>query len=381
MIKIFKKEQRTELGRTMMEMLATLVIVGVIIIGSVWGYRFALDIIMANSIVTGVRARSIVMGQQRVLGIPLNLQEFIEDGQEKDLIFGRFEVKAYNDYKNATDASKYQGNAVENCGIDDDIQVMEVFDVPYNVCEHLKKLEFIDPTCNAINGSVYMHQDGLESSSVECIADGPAQEPPTGIYDDGLNREFHNVLTFVFDDGVGMKCSKGMDCPTGCCEEGVCVRLEEGKQCYCDKCEESDGEGGCKPKAKGQTCIYPSQAPCCCDGEGNIVNCPLEPPSSSGGVEDSTNPDGSSSSSGGGGDPTDPDPDNPDNSDEESCDENKDPCCGFEVYPEYNCGMPGPQRAWYCCNPKKDPHECHFDCHNSWYPQTDDYYGLECCLD
>ena len=162
MMKIFKKSYRTEVGRTMVEMLATLVIVGVIVIGSVWGYRFALDIIMANSIVTGVRARSIIIGQQRVLGIPVNLQEFIEDGQDKDLIFERFEVKAYNDYKNATDASKYQGNAVENCGIDDDIQVMEVFDVPYRVCEYIKNLEFVDPTCNAINGSAYMHQDELD---------------------------------------------------------------------------------------------------------------------------------------------------------------------------------------------------------------------------
>ena len=73
MIKIFKKNYRTEVGRTMVEMLATLVIVGIVIMGSIWGYRVALDIIMANSIVTGVRARSIIVGQQRVLEIPLNL--------------------------------------------------------------------------------------------------------------------------------------------------------------------------------------------------------------------------------------------------------------------------------------------------------------------
>ena len=184
-----------ETGRSMVEMLGVLAIIGVLTVASFWGYRFALDIIMANSIVTGVRARSVVIGQQRVLGIPLNLHEFIEDGQEKDLIFDRFEVKAYDDYKNANNASSYQETAISSCGIDENIQVMEVFDVPYNVCERLKTLEFTDPTCNAINGRAYMHQDGMVSSVVECIADGPVQEPPTGIYDDGLNREFHNVLT------------------------------------------------------------------------------------------------------------------------------------------------------------------------------------------
>ena len=75
-----------ETGRSMVEMLGVLAIIGVLTVASFWGYRFALDIIMANSIVTGVRARSVVIGQQRVLGIPLNLHEFIEDGQEKDLI-------------------------------------------------------------------------------------------------------------------------------------------------------------------------------------------------------------------------------------------------------------------------------------------------------
>ena len=63
MIKIFKKQYRTETGRSMVEMLGVLAIMGVVTIGSIWGYRYSLDVIMANSIVTGVRARSIIVGQ------------------------------------------------------------------------------------------------------------------------------------------------------------------------------------------------------------------------------------------------------------------------------------------------------------------------------
>ena len=270
MQKIINRLKITETGRSMVEMLAVLVIVGILTVASFWGYRFSLSIIMSNSIVTGVRARSIVIGQQRVLERPLNLHEFIDSETGKDLIYGRFEVKAYNDYKNtdAAEASKYQSDIVTNCAIGDGVQVMEVFDVPYDVCEYIKGLDFPDPTCNTINGQVY----GKGSVTAKCIAD----EPPAVPNEDGLvgrlEGEFKNILAYVFDDGVGSYCNVNVDCPTNCCVEQKCVRVEE---CPCDPCQERDAAtGNCVPRAKGKTCDV--KVPCCCDGEGRMIDCGCE---------------------------------------------------------------------------------------------------------
>jgi len=51
----------SEAGRTMVEILAVLAIVGVLSIGSISLYRYSLNVIMANSIVTGVKARSVIV--------------------------------------------------------------------------------------------------------------------------------------------------------------------------------------------------------------------------------------------------------------------------------------------------------------------------------
>ncbi|MDY6407841.1 MAG: hypothetical protein SPL08_03970, partial [Pseudomonadota bacterium] len=118
-----------ETGRSMVEMLGVLAIMGVLTIGSLWLYRYSLDVIMANSIVTGIKARSIIVGQQRVLQQELNLKEFHPDTEE-DLIYNRFEVEAYNDYKNECQGEGCS-KVITNCNIGDNVQVMEVYDIPY----------------------------------------------------------------------------------------------------------------------------------------------------------------------------------------------------------------------------------------------------------
>ena len=94
-----KNKGNSESGRSMVEMLGVLAIIGVLSIGAIWLYRYSLNTIMANSIVTGVKARSVIVGQQRVLQQELNLKEFHPETEE-DLIYDTFEVVAYNDYKN-----------------------------------------------------------------------------------------------------------------------------------------------------------------------------------------------------------------------------------------------------------------------------------------
>ena len=226
-----------ESGRSMVEILGVLAIMGVLSIGGIWLYRYSMDMIMANSIVTGVRARSVIVGQQRVLEQPLNLQEFHPE-TEKDLIFGKFEVEAFNDYNQECTEAGCQKVAL-NCAIadKDKVQALEVYDIPYDVCEKLKRLQFVDPTCNTINGDVYMRFDGWTSPQINCIPDGSLPEDNIG-QDSSvlLAGEYHNVATFVFDNGVGEDCECDADCGTGCCLEHVCVPSDGREQCTECRC-------------------------------------------------------------------------------------------------------------------------------------------------
>ncbi|MDY6407973.1 MAG: hypothetical protein SPL08_04675, partial [Pseudomonadota bacterium] len=283
-----------ETGRSMVEMLGVLAIMGVLTIGSLWLYRYSLDVIMANSIVTGVKARSIIVGQQRVLQQELNLKEFHPDTEE-DLIYNRFEVIPFNDYKNECQGEGCS-KVITNCNIGDNVQVMEVYDIPYRVCENLKKLQFVDPTCNAVNGDVYMRMDGYKSPEIKCIPDGEVPATTEGQDKSALlNTEYQNIATFVFDNGVGEGCETDNDCfVTGCCDKElhVCVP-PDGRECTppkCEICEKFDEEDGiCAPNEdkEGKRCAneYDSTTGksryLCCDHRGHC-NQPCDPdPSSS----------------------------------------------------------------------------------------------------
>ncbi len=233
----------SETGRSMVEMLGVLAIMGVLTVGVMLGYRYAMDRILTNSIITGVRARSVIIGQQRVLGHPLNLSEFHPD-TEKDLIYGRFEVKAFNNYE-------YEGEAS---------QALEVYNIPRRVCENIRMLTFPDETITLVNGS----------EMGECITDGE-REDTGGLHDGGdyFTAEYHNVVTFIFA-GLGEACSVNQDCLEGLC----CVSLEEGgRGCLpcddptdCDPCQEWK-DGKCVNKAEGARCLWtPSRDGCCTAG-------------------------------------------------------------------------------------------------------------------
>ena len=230
----------SETGRSMVEMLGVLAIMGVLTVGVMLGYRYAMDRILTNSIITGVRARSVIIGQQRVLGQPLNLSEFHPD-TEKDLIYGRFEVKAFNNYE-------YDG---------EESQAMEVYNIPRRVCENIRMLTFPDETVTLVNGS----------EMGECITDGE-RENTGGLHDGGdyFTAEYHNVVTFIFA-GLGEACSVNQDCLEGLC----CVSLEEGgRGCLpcrsptdCDPCQEWK-DGKCVNKAEGSQCSWTTGATGCC---------------------------------------------------------------------------------------------------------------------
>ncbi len=66
----------SESGRSMVEMLGVLAIMGVLAVGGVAGYRYAMDKYNANEILNEVRKRAVTVSQQRILGQPIDLSEY-----------------------------------------------------------------------------------------------------------------------------------------------------------------------------------------------------------------------------------------------------------------------------------------------------------------
>ena len=78
-----KKDTRmlkNESGRSMVEMLGVLAIMGMLSIGGIAGYRWAVDKNEANTILNEVRKRAVTISQQRILGHNINLDEHGTDG-------------------------------------------------------------------------------------------------------------------------------------------------------------------------------------------------------------------------------------------------------------------------------------------------------------
>ena len=69
-------EIKMENGRSMVEMLGVLAVAGVLSIGGVAGYRYAMDKMNANDIINEVRKRAVTASQQRILGQNVNLSEY-----------------------------------------------------------------------------------------------------------------------------------------------------------------------------------------------------------------------------------------------------------------------------------------------------------------
>ena len=62
------KQEKSESGRSMVEMLGTLAIIGVLSIGGIAGYTYAMNKSKANDILDGVSKRAVVVSQQLIMG-------------------------------------------------------------------------------------------------------------------------------------------------------------------------------------------------------------------------------------------------------------------------------------------------------------------------
>ena len=122
--------KHNETGRSMVEMLGVLAVVGVLSIGGVAGYRYAVDKMNANEIINELKKRAITASQQRVLGQDINLSEYGNNGA----------IKGYT----VTPTTKHNGNASQFA--------LEVQGVPERVCDMILESDWALPTEKVVNG-------------------------------------------------------------------------------------------------------------------------------------------------------------------------------------------------------------------------------------
>lgn len=70
------KTGKAELGRSMVEMLGVLAIIGILTIGALVGYRQAMDKLHTNEVINEANTRAYTIATQLSMGIPINLSEF-----------------------------------------------------------------------------------------------------------------------------------------------------------------------------------------------------------------------------------------------------------------------------------------------------------------
>ena len=258
-------EIKMENGRSMVEMLGVLAVAGVLSIGGVAGYRYAIDKMNANDIINEVRKRAITASQQRVLGQNINLSEYGDNGRIK----GQHAVTA---------ANAYQG--------DSGFFSLTVSAVPQRVCDEILKQDWAMPVEMTIGGVVvdentvcaegdnemlFAFANTLDSSLVP----GEAGE------DDGDEEEVQECAEGEYRLSTGEcvtdshpECADGMfysgrwnscmACPT----EGSPVQNDASElEDTCEKCEGAKS-GGAAPSY----CIYcplgvACENQCCGDGE------------------------------------------------------------------------------------------------------------------
>ena len=126
-------EIKMETGRSMVEIIGVLAVMGVLSIGGVAGYRYAMDKMNANDIINEVRKRAVTASQQRILGQNINLSEYGDNGRIK----GIHAVTVTNDYAG-----------------DKGFFALTVSAVPQRVCDEILKQDWNMPVEMAVGGVV-----------------------------------------------------------------------------------------------------------------------------------------------------------------------------------------------------------------------------------
>ena len=252
-------DRKEEQGRSMVEMLGVLAIIGVLSIGGIAGYTYGMDKNHANEIIGTVSMMAVTASQGLMLNGDFSLSEFGE------------KVAGYPFYSN-----------LDYSGTETDFSI-GVEEIPTGVCEHIKKSEFTAPFLTLINGKQAGDcQSGLNTVEfvfLDALDKGDEKDRKTCATD-------NDCAPFL---GSGYKCNKTkgiceIQCASnrtyvngyGCCPND---RLWNGGCCSADygvKMQEVEGvrmcckDGDCCPEGQ----IYDAKTQKCqlCENVTGVIN-------------------------------------------------------------------------------------------------------------
>ncbi len=214
----------SESGRSMVETLGVLAIMGLLAIGGIMAYRYAVTKYQANETFNELRRRVVIHSQQSITGAPLSQ---VEMGDTTQL-----------------------GYPIAVARVDSGFFELTLQDIDNNLCREMVRTGWTLPTQTRVNGVV------------------------VGTNPEACGEE--NVLVFRFQTEMG-GCKTDADCPCGTCESGTCwTSCSSGESCVKNF---DDGQYVCCPgeSVKGRFCCETvNEAGDCCDADGNC--CPPEKP-------------------------------------------------------------------------------------------------------
>ena len=302
-------DRRVESGRSMVEMLGVLAVIGVLSVGSIAGYRYAMNKHYANELLAGASERAVLVTAQIAAGREPSLKEF---SKMNDTAGGRFatedeSVRVY------TDGIGFEVSGVKGAVCENLIKVTEDTEVTIaNTSDRILSEDDCDDkndntliiTFESGIGNGETGNDICESEFVK-IYDCEAKKMVNCCPDNGNSCEDPECSCGDDDDCLGQQvCSDGLcECPTPdygnsgapsttdpsvCCRNGFAwsgnggyydkniACLDEGQEYYCFETD-SDGEcywGVCEiGKSSGDSIIGRPYASSACADEGEELYC------------------------------------------------------------------------------------------------------------
>ena len=171
----------TDTGRSMVEMLGTLAIVGVLSIAGIAGYRYAMDKYRANETIDELNKRAVVYATQ-VLNNEIRSGETLSNGEFGDKTALGYDVEANKSY------------------YPDEFEVT-LSNYPSEVCRDILK-NYMIPYQIIVSGKVY---DPTSDNYTICGEDGETAPETLFVYTADLNQEKEvfeekEVTTFYYDE-------------------------------------------------------------------------------------------------------------------------------------------------------------------------------------
>ncbi len=183
----------SESGRSMVEILGVLAIMGLLSLGAISGYRYAVDKSVANDIINEVDKRAVIGSSQIMAGLVFDLSEFWGDNPY-DVIRG-FEADGEAPY-----------------GRNPDFFAITTYDIPEGVCARVMDSDYHVPSAIAVNSVVATDKSACTGSADD-------------LYD----------ITFIYPNAMGdaeyADCRKDSDCPKGLiCNQNTktCMLMPDG---------------------------------------------------------------------------------------------------------------------------------------------------------